>query len=233
MAKYCVIGQGLIATALKKNLPDVSFYPTPDTQTIFYLDSVVHMDFEKNVDYHLNKVVNEFLFLLSYCKQYRIRFVYASSAMVYEKDTEFTRCKRALELLALCYQDTLALRIFPVYGNENRTIISKWCKEMKNDIPPTVFGDGTQTRDFIHVDDVASQILTLETMKVRGTADIGAGNPTSFNDIIKIINEELGKNLKPIYIDRPKDYSQGIQCMNPLPIKISLRDGIRIRLLEQ
>lgn len=98
---------------------------------------------------------------------------------------------------------------------------------MKQDKQPVVYGDGTQTRDFINVEDVAEQILTLESMKVQGIADVGTGNPVSFNDIIKIINEILGKNLEPIYKNAPKDYSAGIKCINPLPIKINIYDGIK------
>jgi UDP-glucose 4-epimerase len=142
--------------------------------------------------------------------------------------------KRAMEVLASAYPHTLALRIFPVYGGtEKHSVISKWFEEVKNDKQPTIYGDGTQKRDFIHIDDVVDQILLLESMKVAGVADIGSGNPISFNDILKTINEVLGKDVKPIYLPKPKDYSDGIFCKNPLPVKRILKNVLGENLLGQ
>lgn len=94
-----------------------------------------------------------------------------------------------------------------------------------------VYGDGTQERDFIYIEDVVDQILHYVKMKKTGIVDIGAGKPTSFNDIINIINEILGTTLEPIYKEAPKGYSKGIVCKNPLPT-ISLYEGLRNILLE-
>lgn len=229
MASFCVIGKhGFIGSALAKKLGNVSSYPTPETQTIFYLGGATHMDFEKNPDYWMNKDIQDFMFLLPYCKKHHIRFVYASSAMVYEKDNDFSKHKRALELIARTYPYSLGLRIFPVYGEgENRTVISKWCKEMKQGKQPVIYGDGTQKRDFIHVDDVVDQILLLEEMKASDIADVGAGNPISFNEIVALINQELGTSIEPIYKDKPKDYSDGIYCKIPLPTKVDIKNGLQ------
>lgn len=228
--RYCVMGQGTIGSALTKRLGDVSFYPTPETEVLFYMSSVLPEDFDKNPEYHLNKVVQDFLFLLPYCKRHRIRFVFASSSWVYEKDNDYARCKRILELMAQSNPNTLALRMFPVYPA--RSVIAQWCDEMKRGIQPTVYGDGTQIRDFIHIDDVVEQIILLEQMNVLGIADIGTGKPISFNEIIEMINKALGTTIKPKYIEAPKDYSPGIFCVNPLPTKVPMYDSIQ-RLLER
>lgn len=231
MAQYCVIGKGNIALHLAKRLGNVSYFPTPVTETIFYMSGPNHINFEENPDYHINKTMQDFLWLLPYCKKHNIRFVFCSSALVYEKDTSFTKYKRVLEFIAGCYPQTLAMRIFPVYGgNERNSVISKWCEEMKNDKQPTVYGDGTQKRDFIHIEDVVDQIILLESMRAVGLIDVGTGNPTSFNDIIQTINKVLEKDIKPIYVDKPKDYSDGIYCKNPLPVNISLENGIKSTL---
>lgn len=229
MAKHCIIGRnGFIGSALDKRLTNVSSYPTPNTEVLFYFGSTVHPAFEENPEYHMNKVIQDFLELLPYCKRHGIKFIFASSALVYEKDTVFTKCKRILELLAQCYPNTLALRIFPVYGpGERRTVISQWCDDMKKGKQPVVYGDGTQKRDFIYIDDVIEQVLLLVGMKAEGIADIGAGTPVSFNDIISTINTELGTSIEPIYKSAPIGYSEGIYCKLPLPVKTSLNEGIK------
>lgn len=228
MSKYCVIGQGLIGRALAKKLNTVSFYPTPVTETVFYFGGVTHLDFENSPDYHKNKEFQDILFLIQYCKKYQIRLVYASSALVYEKDTEFTKHKRSIELLAQTLPKSLGLRIFPVYGKEEKkTVISQWCDDIKNDRQPVVYGDGTQTRDFINVEDVVNQILLLESMQLIGIADVGTGKPVMFNDIIQKINNLLGKDIKPIYKNAPNGYSKGIQCVNPLPVNITIENGLK------
>jgi UDP-glucose 4-epimerase len=99
--------------------------------------------------------------------------------------------------------------------------------------PPYVYGDGTQSRDFIHVDDAVDQILSLvdDPKWSSRVVDIGTGVATSFNHIVGVINRTLGKTIEPIYTNLPADYSSGIVCANPLPSKVSIESGIRKILL--
>lgn len=130
--------------------------------------------------------------------------------------------------MASMYPKTLGLRIFPVYGpGENRTVISQWAKQMKAGERPTVYGDGTQERDFIYIDDVIDQILTLVKDRVVGVRDIGRGQPVAFNDIIGEINKILGTDIEPIYKDKPFNYSAGIVCKDPMPTHYSIHDGLK------
>lgn len=199
---------------------------------LFHFGSTVHPPFEENPDYHLNEIITSFLFLLPYCRDHRIYFVYPSSALVYEKDTTFVRCKKIMEMMASCYPDTLGLRLFPVYGpGEKRTAISQWCSAMKAGKRPLVYGDGTQARDFIYIDDAVDQIMELVRRRETGVRDIGAGKPVCFNRIIEMINKVLKTSLGPRYKPRPKGYSDGIVCESPLKTRYSLEYGIK-RLLE-
>lgn len=229
MSKYCIIGKhGLIGSALAKRLGDVSSFPTKETKVLFHFGSTVHPPFEENPDYHMNEIIGSFLHLLPYCRDNNIYFVYPSSALVYEKDTTFTKTKKIMELMASCYPNTLGLRIFPVYGpGENRTVIAQWCKSMKNNERPIVYGDGTQKRDFVHIDDVVDNIIRLTENKVTGVKDIGNGIPVEFNSIVKEINKILGKDLQPIYKYAPKDYSPGIVCKDPIPFKRTIEYGLK------
>lgn len=236
MSEFCVLGRGgLLGGAIARRLKNVTSFPTRDTKVLFHFASHVHPIFDQNPEYEMKQVIDSFTQLLPYCQEHGIQFVFPSSALVYEKDTQFSRFKKTLESLAACYKTvSLGLRIFPVYGpGETRTVISQWCQSMEANLPPTVYGDGTQARDFIYIEDAVDQILSLiEDRKWSSrVVDIGTGIATNFNEIIAIINKELGRDLKPVYLNRPTNYSAGIVCANPLPSKVSLETGIRTILL--
>jgi len=75
--------------------------------------------------------------------------------------------------------------------------------------PPVIYGDGTQTRDFTYVKDVAeANIIALEKKGIGGEVfNIGTGRETSFNQIVELINRFLGTNIKPKYVPNPiKNY---------------------------
>ncbi len=236
MSKYCILGRhGFYGQALEKRLGDVTSYPTRDTKVLFHFASHTHPDFEKNPEYEMKQVLQSFIDLIPYCKEHGILFVYPSRALVYEKETQFARFKKTLESMVQCYDTgSLGLRIFPTYGpGESRTVISQWCEKMARGERPVLYGDGTQERDFIHIDDAVSQIISLlDTPRwASRVVDIGAGQPTSFNTIIGTINELLGTKLEPQTISRPSGYSQSAAvCPNPMPTRISIREGIKGKL---
>jgi len=225
----CIIGhKGFIGSALAKKVGEYTTTPTKDTKTIFYMASVTHPEFESNFDYHLSKVVSDFLYLLPFCRDNNIKFIYPSSALVYEKDTPFVKSKRVLETMASCYPKTLGLRMFPVYGpGETRTAISQWCHDIMKGVKPIVYGDGTQKRDFIYIDDVVDNIIHMATKEYEGIKDLGAGKPVEFNQILDIIGKISRKEFNINYIPAPSGYSEGIVCRNPVPTNVSIEDGIK------
>lgn len=237
--KITILGRhGFIGSALERRLlewgHEITSFPTKDTEILFHLASPVHPPFEENPDFHINEILSSFMYLLPFCRDNDISFVYPSSALVYEKDTQFAKTKKIMETMASMYPNTLGLRIFPVYGpGEDRTFISQCCKAMKKGERPVVYGDGTQERDFIYIDDVINGIMDYtglgdDTINFQaGIKDIGAGQPIAFNDIYKTINKILGTNLEPIYVDTPFNYSKGIVCQNPVPVEYSIYDGCK------
>jgi nucleoside-diphosphate-sugar epimerase len=226
MAKYCVIGRsGFIGGALAKRLGNVTSTPTKDCDIIFDFGSPVHMPFEENPDYYFQTLLQRHLYFLSF----GVYYVWPSSALVYEeKEIAFTHFKKAMEELAKAYPNNLGLRIFPVYGvGEHRTFISQACEAMKQGKRPEVWGDGTQERDFIYIQDVIDQIMSYIAIRSVGIRDVGAGKPTSFNSIIQTINDILGTKIEPIYKSAPKGYAKGVVCQNPIPTKNSIYDGCK------
>lgn len=103
---------------------------------------------------------------------------------------------------------TISLRYFNVYGtrqdpnSEYSAVIPKFITSILKHKPPTIYGDGMQTRDFVYVKDIVkANILAMEKAPT-GTYNIASGTSTSINDLVKIISEILEISIDPIY--KPK-----------------------------
>jgi nucleoside-diphosphate-sugar epimerase len=239
----CVIGQyGFIGKTLSRRLKEMGAVltqsPVKENKIIFNMSGPTHLQFEENPEYYTRETLNNFMNLMTLCQENDIRYIWPSSALVYEEDkhSPFIYCKKALEQLQMTYNvRSLALRIFPVFGvgeenkGEFKTIIYRWCEQMKNGDSPIVYGDGSQERDFIYIEDVVTNIIEMAADdSLNGVQDIGAGNPVSFNQVISDINDYLNKDIKPLYVDRPPEYSKGIVCQNPSRMDYDMKASIRL-----
>jgi UDP-glucose 4-epimerase len=81
---------------------------------------------------------------------------------------------------------TAVLRFFNVYGsrqglNDYSGVITKFIGNIKQNMPLTIFGDGTQTRDFVHVSDIVAAIVAcMETPNADGQIfNVGSGKATT------------------------------------------------------
>lgn len=106
--------------------------------------------------------------------------------------------------------DCVGLVYFSVYGPGEASkryyanIVSQFLWAMMRNKRPILYGDGTQSRDFIHVRDVAlANVLAAESAYSGNFMNVGTGTETSMNEIVSDINSMLGKNLQPIYKRNP------------------------------
>jgi len=91
------------------------------------------------------------------------------------------------------------LRLFNVYGNGQTTgVIANFKKNILENKPLTIFGDGKAIRDFIHIDNVIDAII-LSMKSISGIYNIASGNGTSISDLAKLFIELSGKNSEIIY----------------------------------
>ena len=111
----------------------------------------------------------------------------------------------------------MILRLFNVYGpKQSRTyagVIIEFIRRVSRGEPPVIFGDGEQTRGFIHVGDVVEAImLSLRNERVRGVFNIGSGEGVTINHLARLILKLMGReDLKPIYAPpRPGDIRHSI-----------------------
>jgi len=156
--------------------------------------------------------------------------VYASTSSIYGSRTdpspedlpvEARTCYEASKLARERYGEyfhhhhgmTLAgLRFFSVYQGyggaeehkgEYANTVAQFTHRIANGERPELFGDGSQTRDFTHVDDVVRGIELAADHRLQGIYNLGTGESYTFNEMVEMINNELGTDVDPAYIDNP------------------------------
>ena len=99
----------------------------------------------------------------------------------------------------------ISLRLFNVYGNGQSSeagVIRKFLKNISNDVPIEIFGDGVQSRDFVHVSDVIQAfycaIRNIEAKRGK-VYNIGSGSATSINELAALLLSGKGKDLQLIH----------------------------------
>jgi UDP-glucose 4-epimerase len=89
----------------------------------------------------------------------------------------------------------VSLRFSNVYGPRSfhkGSVIAHFMKQLLHDRSLEVFGDGTQTRDYVHVRDLADGIVAALEKRANGVLQLGTGSPTSLNEIIELLGEVTG-----------------------------------------
>ncbi len=156
--------------------------------------------------------------------------VYASTSSIYGSRTEpspedmdvsvntgYEASKLARERYAEYFSNhydmsMAGLRFFSVYQGyggaeehkgEYANVIAQFADDIAHSRSPRLYGDGTQTRDFTHVDDVVRAIVLAADQRLNGIFNIGTGNRYSFNTVVDMINDILNTNIKPEYVDNP------------------------------
>ena len=161
------------------------------------------------------------------------KVVFASSSEVYGEPTEIPEiesghinpqmpyavtklyCEKLMESYWQKYKlPTCSLRFFNVYGPRQESsdygfVIGIFIKRVLRGMQPIIYGDGTQTRDFVYIDDnIEATIKAMESSRTNGeVVNIGTGRPTTILDLAKKIIDVCGlkKDLKPKFIKRRDD----------------------------
>ena len=152
-------------------------------------------------------------------KEFEKKVVYASSSSIYGNTTtipiqeNFDRkpinpygvTKFDDEILAEKYHNLgvsiIGLRYFNVYGvgqtNDYAGVITKFINQINQNKFPIIFGDGSQTRDFVSVEDVSkANLLSMESSSNFSFLNIGTGVSTSIKKLAEMMIELSGKQLE-------------------------------------
>ena len=186
------------------------------------------------------------------------KFVYAASSSCYgtpkklptsEKDkidlkspyaaTKFIGEEIVMRYASMFKMPNISLRFFNVYGPRLNTsgqysaVIGNFLSQKKNNKALTIVGDGTQTRDFIHVDDLINAcVKVIKSKKINKIYNLGSGKKTSINTIAKIFS---GK--KKFIANRPGEAKNSLADISKIKKDtkwkpaISVEEGIK-RLLK-
>ena len=224
------------------------------------LESITHPnDTHKiNVEGSLN--------ILRCCVENNIKnFISASSAAVYGNPTEipvsektvpnpvspYGAEKLSLEFYAKAFANAydmncISLRFFNVYGkgqsNEYAGVITKFMEKIHSNLPLTIFGNGENTRDFIHIDDLVDGIVkSISNIngKKGNVYNLASGVSTSVKELAELMILISKKNLKLNFIDsRPGDLLHSLASIElakkelGFEPKISLEDGLTVFMKE-
>lgn len=133
---------------------------------------------------------------------------------------------------------TCSLRYGNVYGPRQDPkgeagVIAIFQDRIEDGKQPIIFGDGEQTRDFVHVNDIVQ--ATLLAMSEKGVYNIGTGKEVSVNRLVEVFSKVTGENLKPLYEEERKGEVKNIYLdvkkarkeigYNP---KIDIEEGIKL-----
>jgi len=189
------------------------------------------------------------------------RVVLSSSAAVYGEAADFPLSEKAAgapispyglhKLIGEQYcrlyarsgwTEAVALRYFNVYGprqdpnGEYAAVVPKFITRVAGGLPPVIFGDGKQTRDFLFVEDVVeANIAAMQAPGVSGTVfNVASGVETSLLDLVDALSEATGRKITPEFRaartgDVLRSVGDGALAARVLGFKpkVTLAEGIR------
>ena len=102
--------------------------------------------------------------------------------------------------------DYVALRYFNVYGprmdiyGAYTEVLIRWMDRIAAGQPPLILGDGTQTMDFVYIEDIArANVLAARSAATDEVFNVASGIETSLNDLAAALTRVMGADLKPQY----------------------------------
>jgi UDP-glucose 4-epimerase len=190
------------------------------------------------------------------------RLVFASSSSVYGEQTRvpiaegnplhpitpYGASKLSGEKYCEAYNrtyglSTISLRYFNVYGerqsaNPYSGVIAIFSKRLRRGVEPVIYGDGSQTRDFVHVSDVVrANLQALNTNAGAGAAfNVGTGRPISINELASLLAKLAGRpDITPTHApvragdirDSCADITRSKQVLGFEP-KVELEQGLKL-----
>tara|TARA_B100001996_G_scaffold263132_1_gene205237 strand:+ start:4262 stop:5203 length:942 start_codon:yes stop_codon:yes gene_type:complete len=213
------------AINVKGDITDFTFLKNACTNAdcIYHMaaDISIQYSIENPIPSYKNNVIGT-LNVLEVARELDIRkVVFSSTAAIYGSTTEpcfetdrpdplnpYSVSKLAGENLMKMYNDlygmqTVSLRYFNVYGprqahkGQYAPVIGIFQKQKFEEKPLTIIGDGEQTRDFIHVADVAYANMFVADRDVVGVFNVGSGIEYSVNQIARLVDSPSGTTTIP------------------------------------
>lgn len=138
----------------------------------------------------------------------------------------------------LYHMPCVAFRYFNVFGpnqdpnSHYAAVIPKFINALLADEQPTIFGDGLQSRDFTYIDNVVDGIIHTCEMKtiIPGVYNLACGGQYTLNELLKDLNELIGKNIKARFEDaRPGDIKHSFADVSKVERVLGIKPTIGFR----
>ncbi len=229
-----------------------------DVDEVYHLAAQINVDRsykQKNLTFEVN--VNGTKNVVEACKRYNKKMIFASTSEVYgtardkfisedhplNPQSPYAASKKVAEELCIKYAKeyktkVVILRCFNTYGpyqnmNLYGAVIPVFFKRVLNNQPPEVYLPGTQTRDFMHIDDaIKSYKIASEHGPIGKPINFGSGEEISIFQLAVLVSKICGSKLKPVYIKgRPNEVMRlaadisGAKKLGFKP-KITIKEGL-------
>lgn len=145
----------------------------------------------------------------------------------------------------LWHMETVVLRIFNAYGPDqslpaaHAPVVPRYLRRALTGGSIIIYGDGTQSRDFVYISDVVAALVSAATATGidRKVINIGSGVETAVNDLIACIEEVNGRSVNRIHNKEKSggvkrlvaDISRARALLGYRPL-VSLKKGIQLTL---
>ncbi len=97
---------------------------------------------------------------------------------------------------------TVSLRFTNIYGpgsEHKNSVVAHYFKQLLKGNDLVVYGDGSQIRDYLYVEDLVKGIYSAMQEPVSGIFQLGSGQPTTLNQLLQIFQDTVGKQINVRY----------------------------------
>ena len=202
--KLVSIGHNVLGIDLKDGKDVMYCMPNEKFDYVFHMAALPSVQFSvESPFYTMRQNVLLTSMVLEWALKNEVkRVIFSSSAAASDIQSPYGLHKRMSEMECEMYSkiynlDVLCLRYYNVYSENQKyggaysTVISAWMEMLRQGKPLRIDGDGEQTRDFIHVDDIVSaNLFCMQDMKIDKTIlSIGSGKSIKINTIKKYLDK--------------------------------------------
>lgn len=209
--------------------PDALAAACRDVDGVFHLAALVSVadSVDRPIENHRINATGT-LHVLQAAREARVRrVVFASTAAVYGNDPALPKREEMTPMPASPYAaakiagehylqifhalyglETVALRFFNVYGprQDPRSpysgVISRFLRAAREELPITIFGDGLQSRDFIHVRDIVQALVAAMRRATEcdgSPINIATGRSTDLLRLVDLLSKLAGRPIRPLF----------------------------------
>ena len=158
-----------------------------------------------------------------------------------DPDSPYGTSKLAAEKMCLVYNKlynmkNVCLRYFNVYGKRQRydaygNVIPIFAERMLRHQTVTIFGDGEQTRDFVHVSDVArANYLAAISKNTAGPFNLGSASRVSINELAEMMAEIVGEDVDIVHgAPRPGDVRDSLAAIERAGAAFGFKPSVALR----